>query len=208
MTLTRKQELERASGGMVKQTKYLKQNPLRQHLIGRYLRNIREFAEIAGAARVLDVGCGEGFVVRHLLDHLPHLEIAGVDLDPQVLRVARYQAPRSLFARASAYELPFAAARYDLVLCNEVLEHLDEPQRAIREIKRVGARYFAFSVPREPHFRLANMAIGANWSRWGDDEDHCQRWTLAEFAGALAEHFEVLQVRPTFPWTMVLCKHG
>ena len=199
-------KLEKASGGKVKQTKYLKKNPLRRYLIQQYLDTVALLARSTDGRTILDVGCGEGFVVRHLHGERPELQPSGVDIDPAVLKVAAYQNPGCLFAVAQATRLPAATAGFDLVLCNEVLEHLDAPEAALREIGRVARRYFIFSVPREPHYRLANMLVGANWSRWGDDEDHRQRWTRGQFVAMLAAHFDVLAVRTPFPWTMALCQ--
>lgn len=199
-------ELESASNGIVKQTKYLKRNPLRRYFINQYLQTVAELAYLAQANRILDVGCGEGFVIQYLHNYLSDPILSGIDIEPGVLKVAIYQNPSSNFALAGAYHLPFPSHSYDLVLCNEVLEHLDTPETALQEIKRVGTRHFIFSVPREPHFRLANMAAGANWSRWGDDADHCQRWTRNQFIQMISQQLNVLEVRTPFPWTMVFCE--
>jgi 2-polyprenyl-3-methyl-5-hydroxy-6-metoxy-1,4-benzoquinol methylase len=199
-------KLEAASGGTVLQTKYLKKNPLRRYLIGQYLDAIAELARVTAARQVLDVGCGEGFVIQHLRRERPGLSLVGVDIVSPVLKVAAYQNPASFFAVASCGQLPWADSRFDLVLCNEVLEHLVEPDEALGEIARVGRDHFIFSVPHEPRYRLANMLAGANWSRWGDDADHRQRWTRSQFISFLGRRFEVVDVRTPFPWLMVLCR--
>lgn len=199
-------EIESASGGVIKQTKYMKQNPLRQYFINQYLQTVAELASLVSAKTILDVGCGEGFVVQHLKENLPDPRLTGIDIEIDVLKVAQYQNPTSNFALASAYNLPIPTQDYDLVLCNEVMEHLEFPVKVLQELKRVGKEHFILSVPREPHYRLANMAAGANWSRWGDDEDHCQRWTRHQFIKLLDQQFDVLEIRHPFPWIMVLCK--
>jgi 2-polyprenyl-3-methyl-5-hydroxy-6-metoxy-1,4-benzoquinol methylase len=199
-------ELESASGGTVRQTKYLKKNPLRRYLIGQYLRSVEVLATQAAPASILDVGCGEGFVVKHLRETVAPPRLDGLDIDRPVLDVARFQNRSSGFARASVFELPFPADSYDLVLCNEVLEHLEAPERALGELARVSRGHLILSVPREPHYRLANMAAGANWPRWGDDADHCQRWTRGQFHAMARRHFSVVDTRDPFPWVMVLCR--
>ncbi len=199
-------ELETQSGGTVKQKKYLKKNPLRRYFIRQYLNSVQELSSLVSARNLLDVGCGEGFVIQHLQSNFPNLELTGIDIDLDVLKVATYQNPDSSFATALADKLPVASTSYDLVLCNEVLEHLEKPEDALQEINRVGSQHFIFSVPHEPHYRLANMAAGANWSRWGDDIDHCQRWTRSQFIRFINNYFRVIQVRTPFPWIMVLCQ--
>lgn len=199
-------ELEKESGGTVKQTKYLKKNPLRRYFIQQYLDSVLELAQLTTAKQALDVGCGEGFVMRHLRDYLPTLQVSGVDIEPSVLKVARYQNPDRLLTISSAEQLPFADQNFDLVFCNEVMEHLPSPATALQELSRISARYLILSVPREPHYRLANMVAGANWSRWGDDIDHLQRWTRKQFIDMLSQQFEIMQINAPFPWIMVLCK--
>lgn len=200
------EELERASGGTVRQTKYLKKNPVRQYLIGKYLQTIASLTRETPARTVLDVGCGEGFVIRNLSQQRPDLSLAGLDAEPEVLKIAVFQNPQARFFLADGRRLPVRDARFDLVLCNEVLEHLPDPRRALQELARVSKEHVILSVPREPHYRIANMLIGANWERWGDDADHRQRWTRSQFKIFAQEHFDVLQVRTPFPWLMLLCK--
>lgn len=200
------QELERASGGTVRQTKYVKKNPVRQYLIGQYLQTIAALTSETPAKTVLDVGCGEGFVIRSLYERRPDLSLAGLDAEPDVLKIATFQNPEARFFLADGRRLPVRDEQFDLVLCNEVLEHLPDPRRALQELARVSKEHVILSVPREPHYRIANMLIGANWERWGDDADHRQRWTRAQFTAFAREYFDVMQIRTPFPWLMLLCK--
>ena len=62
--------------------------------------------------------------------------------------------PSAMVQIASAYHLPYPDDGVDTVICCEVLEHLDEPDRALAEIARVAARHVVLSVPREPLWRL------------------------------------------------------
>lgn len=200
------QKLQQGSGGVVKQTKYIKTNPVRRYLIQQFLNSVLALTSAVPTQSLLDVGCGEGFVIRHLRSNRPDLKIVGIDIDAEVLKVAAYQNPDNLLARASAYQLPFPDSVHDMLICNEVLEHLETPENALAEIARISRRYCIFSVPREPHYRLANMAVGANWERWGDDDDHRQRWTRSDFVNLLSRRFTVLAVRTPFPWIMALCQ--
>ncbi len=84
-------------------------------------------------ARVLDLGCGEGAT----LIHLGADGAVGVDLFEVKLELARRLLPRCRFVAASAESLPFADASFDHVLVRDVVHHLEEPGRAMREIRRV-----------------------------------------------------------------------
>jgi ubiquinone/menaquinone biosynthesis C-methylase UbiE len=84
--------------------------------------------------RVLDVGCGPGFVAGRLQESRPRLQIIGVDRDPDVLSHAR---SRIEAVQAEAEHLPFAAQEFSCVYARLVLRHLARPDDALAEMFRV-----------------------------------------------------------------------
>lgn len=114
---------------------------------------------LTAGMRVLDVGCGEG---RHTLSawlrapvHAVGVDLSSKDLATARSRQAEFQPAaepnRSLtFIEASALDLPFADASFDLLICSEVLEHIFDHRGVINELERVlrpGGTLVA-SVPR------------------------------------------------------------
>jgi SAM-dependent methyltransferase len=93
--------------------------------------------------RVLDAGCGSGRLFAYDLRGRASL-IFGVDISPDVAHNANIDAP----LRASLAALPFASETFDLIICKHVLEHLEEPESAFRELARV----------LRPHGRLLVLA--------------------------------------------------
>jgi len=80
----------------------------------------------------LDVGVGDGYTVRLVK---PSGEVSGIDFDNEVIEEAKR---RGILAQyGSAYEIPMPDASYDIILCAEVLEHLDRPEASLKEIARV-----------------------------------------------------------------------
>jgi ubiquinone/menaquinone biosynthesis C-methylase UbiE len=90
---------------------------------------------------VLDCGCGPGTITLDLANLVSQGLVVGIDLEPAQLRsaqnLARQQQINASFGVASIYALPFADGYFDAVFAHALFEHLREPVRALREMKRV-----------------------------------------------------------------------
>ena len=129
---------------------------------------------LEGARGVLDIGCGEGQVARHLAG----LGVRVVGLDPTAsqVTVARGRAGGPHYGRARADALPCRSASFDAVLLCLALEHVDAFEAAIREVARVlepGGRFVLV---------LCHPLLQAPGSGWVDDEVVGERyWRVGEY---------------------------
>ena len=101
-------------------------------------RDIIAHYRLRAGMRVLDIGCGKGFLVKDLMLECPGLEAFGLDLS----RYAITHAPEELSGRlhlGSADRLPFADHSFDCVLSLNTIHNLPRPQAvaAMAEIERV-----------------------------------------------------------------------
>lgn len=172
---------------------------------------LRDFEQLLGSAQphaILDIGCGEGHLTARLINLFPAARTSALDISAEVLQQAIDRcAPRCTFVGASALSLPFPDKEFDLVVCVETLEHLPEPDVALVEIKRVCRRTALVSVPREPIWRLLNVARGAYVTRLGNTPGHIQHWNLSGFLKLLHSHFpRVSAVATPLPWAMAVCE--
>ena len=88
-------------------------------------------------ARILDVGCGGGYLTNFLATK-GHF-VSGVDLSTQSLEVAAKsdQTGSVKYTRASAYTLPFEEKSFDVVCAMDLLEHVEKPAQVVAEASRV-----------------------------------------------------------------------
>ena len=88
--------------------------------------------------RILDVGCGTGYLLRTLLDHVPGLILHGVELCPEMASVARERLPNDVVLQTgSADALPFPAASFDMVVSTSAFHYFPDPTTALAEMMRV-----------------------------------------------------------------------
>ena len=85
---------------------------------------------------LLDVGCGPGTITADLASRVSH--VTGVDSAAEVVDLARRKAPANVrFQVADIHQLAFADASFDVVHAHQVLQHVADPVRALREMRRV-----------------------------------------------------------------------
>ena len=175
--------------------KYTVDNALYQRHLQAFLDVLCGLLDQSAPETVLDAGCGEGFVVDRIARHDPSLAITGIDLSEGAIAYAREHFGRqATFLTGSIYDLPFEADAFDTVVCSEVLEHLDEPARALRELRRVARRYVLVTVPREPYFQWLNTM--GQWLGISPDPGHVNFWTKAGFQEFIHPPFSEVQ----FAW--------
>jgi 2-polyprenyl-3-methyl-5-hydroxy-6-metoxy-1,4-benzoquinol methylase len=187
--------------------KYGSGNPLVRRLMAGFERDLDELLARARPASVLDVGCGEGVLVQRWAQSLgAQARIVGLDLEEESIQAgwAEHSAPNLSFQVMRGAELPFAADEFDLASAIEVLEHVPDPELTLSEMARCARRHLLVSVPREPIWRMLNVARGAYVRQLGNTPGHVNHFSQRSFARLLARHGEVVELRSPFPWTMAL----
>lgn len=154
---------------------------------------------------VLEVGCGEGHVTDKLARFFPGARVLGTDFSTSIVEIARSAHPERDFQVTSIYDAASLGA-WDLVVACEVFEHLDEPERALDAVADTAAEHVLITVPREPLWRILNMARGQYWSAWGNTDGHVQHWSRGSLLRFLSRRLEIVETRTPLPWTQVLAR--
>ena len=145
---------------------------------------VADAAGIAPGNRVLDVACGTGVLARSVADRVgPTGSVIGLDVNENMLSVARTKAPEIDWRTGNAEELPFNSKEFDVVVCQFALMFFRDRVAALREMARV----------LKPNGRLA-LAV---WGPLNDSPGYAEMTELLrrlfgnEAAAALEAPFEL-----------------
>lgn len=185
--------------------KHTSKNLLQRLLINNFYSSLVSLAKTLNPTTILDAGCGEGFTMNKLAENGVGKKIEGVEYSKDAITLGKKLFPNLNFREGSAYELPYKDNSFDLVICTEVLEHLDYPAKVLSEVLRTSKRHVLISVPNEPFFMLGNFMRGKNLSRFGNDPGHINHWTIGAFLNFLKKNkLKVKKIKLPFPWILIL----
>ena len=111
-----------------------------------------------GPASVLDVGCGSGGNLAAIAQVMPNSVLSGVDVSPEALALAAERVPSARFRQLDAQKDKLDE-RFDLVLCNQVIEHLMDDTAALRNMTLMAKRW-VLATSMRGRMRPSERAIG------------------------------------------------
>lgn len=151
------------------------------------------YPEIAAAVnglaprRLLDVGCGSGYLASLVKAACPAVEMDGADISGVALERAKKHFKRVWQVNFDVSPLPAASGEYDTAVCVEVLEHLYDPAHALAEIARclaAGGRLVA-TVPNLAFWRYRLALLAGKVPLAVSDPRHLHAFNKAAFAELL-----------------------
>lgn len=185
--------------------KHRSSNPVVKYLMKNFHGALFDLMDLVNPVSMLDVGCGEGYTLNELKRRYPALSIEAADVEQDIIEIARKENPDISFKVESAYSINEPDRSYDLVTVMEVLEHLEYPDKAIAEAKRLTKKYCIFSVPFEPYWRILNILRMKYITDLGNTPGHINHWGRDEFSNLLSKHFINVNLKTVFPWNFALC---
>jgi len=148
----------------------------------------RVWGSLRPPGRVLDWGCGNGVLTYWMFENGFGTEVLGVDVSETAIahaneRFARTRLSfRQMVPGSSTHEL----GRFDALVCSHVLEHLDDPIAALRDLHGL-AEWYVFEVPLESALVTNFLAARRGGSRSDNSVGHVQFWNRQGFRTVVAE---------------------
>lgn len=188
--------------------KYNSRNPIIRWFVNRFDRALSDFIEKSAPNTIHEIGCGEGFWV--LKWNKKGINAFGSDASSKIIRLAKNNAIEEGFSPEifSVRDIYILSERdeADLIVCCEVLEHLQNPALGLQSLQRITKGHIILSVPREPIWRILNIMRGKYLKKLGNTPGHVQHWTYKSFLSLAQKYFDIISIRSPLPWTILLCK--
>lgn len=191
------------------------QGKIGSKLLDGYFKSVEELVQSSGILqhkkiKAIELGCGEGFSTQRLRDMLPgSVELHASEYVKALVPKASKRNPGVKVTQESVYETNHKDNSFELVFLLEVLEHLDYPDLALKEIARIlkPDGYLVLGVPREPLWCSLNMARGKYLRHFGNTPGHLNHWSSLMLKRFISKHFgPVIESQRPLPWTQVLAR--
>jgi 2-polyprenyl-3-methyl-5-hydroxy-6-metoxy-1,4-benzoquinol methylase len=186
--------------------KYETNNGIENKIMGYFWKNMRDLLNAIDFSSVYEAGCGEGYVSEYLSRVYQNKKWSASDISKEVIEQAGIRVPHVRFSVKSIYETMEEDGTFDLVIASEVLEHLERPEDALKEITRISKKYILLSVPHEPIWRMANVMRLKYLKSFGNTPGHIQHWSRKGIQKMVTKYCKIKEAKTPFPWTMMLCE--
>ena len=191
------------------------QGKIGRKLLDSYFSSVAKLVDASGIsgtknAKAIEIGCGEGFSTVRLREMLPStVELEASEFVAKLVPEAQERNPNVRIIEESIYETTHADNTFDMVFLLEVLEHLDYPDKALTELRRIlkPGGYLVLGVPREPIWCSLNMLRGKYLAHFGNTPGHLNHWPSFALKRDIRKHFgPIIASRAPLPWTQVLAQ--
>jgi 2-polyprenyl-3-methyl-5-hydroxy-6-metoxy-1,4-benzoquinol methylase len=186
---------------------YNNNNFIARMLFDYYYRQLGKMLQRLDArSRILEVGCGPGESSRRIVTMLDGKDFEASEFDERLVRKLLETNPAFKVSQESVYSLQRKDNEFDCVLLLEVLEHLDNPELALREIFRVARRHVIVSVPHEPIWSILNFVRGKYIRDFGNTPGHINRWSPGKIKKMVEKYGTIVDMHTPLPWVIILAE--
>ena len=178
---------------------YCSQHPLVRYGHNKRANEVVEMVVRANPKRVLEIGCGEGFLLEKLSKKC-NAELFGAEISPERILLAKEKGFDCIIKECDVVSLPFEDNFFDLVIASEILEHTPDYKEVIKEMKRVVNGHIVVSFPNETILTLGRLCTARFPIHY---PNHVNSFKPSDFVRLIGEPLEHTTV-PRLPFLFCL----
>lgn len=181
---------------------YSSSNMIVGFLLNRFYKKIASIVfRLPSNFSFLEVGCGAGESSRRIFPFMNGRHYEASDYDQRYVDMIMLKSsPPYRVTVESVYELKRKDKEFDCLIMLEVLEHLENVDKALKEIFRVAKKRVIISVPDEPIWSILNLMRLKYIKSFGNTPGHINRWAKKECIKLLSRYGKVSEVYTPLPW--------
>ncbi len=186
---------------------YNSSNIFTKYLINNYFKNLFKIINCFDTNyKFLEVGCGAGESSRRIYSFLNGQSFEASEYDERYVReLKKLNLPFNV-KQESVYELKRGNNEFDCIFFLEVLEHLEYPEAALKELFRVSNKYVLISIPCEPIWRILNMFRFKYLKNFGNTPGHLNHYSPNKITTLIKKFGKVKNYYFSFPWQIILAE--
>ncbi|MCI0515553.1 class I SAM-dependent methyltransferase [candidate division KSB1 bacterium] len=153
-------------------------------------RLLKFFPHDVAINKILDFGCGNSLILKLLFHKLKAKTAIGIDVSPFQLSLARQDFPQGEYLVGDEQVLKTIDGKVDLVLLNDILEHLKEPQKILSMVQEKTKYIAIVQILEKTKWRklLSWLKLKEMKSRYYDSIGHLQIWDENDFFSLLKKN--------------------
>lgn len=189
------------------ENKYQEKFIISRLIVNFFLNDLKELFPKGKIRKIAEVGAGEGYITKIIGKNYKNSQIISSDSSLKIIEIAKKnnQFQNVKFEIQDVEDTSYKSNYFDLVVCIEVLEHVNNPQKALDEIYRISKKYLLISVPREPMWRFFNILRGKYLFSLGNTPGHLNHWSLRSFKKLLTNSgYKIIKIKTPLPWMIFL----
>lgn len=112
---------------------------------------------VQSTPQILDLGCGQGHITEKIRQAITNAEVSGLDYSVSAIEYAHEHFPKIDFSVCNAYNSPYSNNFFDVVVCNNLWEHVPDPLSLLGSIKRILKHNGYLIVSTPSRYRIGNL---------------------------------------------------